>query len=314
MVGKFSLSEIKSSIKSIWNPKPATLTESDENAILLSCKNLTKRFGDVKAINNLTFETTSSYLGLLGPNGSGKSTLIKLILGLIYPSSGTIKLSSNFNNIRVIPDYPQLPGNYTVDDWMIRLENIYGGIGSNLDIEQIMDIESSWKIKDLSAGEQRKIALLPLFYGSPDLIILDEPTNFLDIIARAKILKLMKDQIQFTGCKVIIASHRLEEIRLFAEEVLILKEGENLFNASIKETTVLEYTIRVNDTKKLVRRLKRAKINFSSDETFLGIEITMFADASIWSILEKYTETGNTILSFNAVDKLQKILEEMFSA
>lgn len=315
MAGNFSISELKSSMKSIWNPKPITLDPSGEkNEVLLSCKNLTKKFGDVRAIDNLTFETTTSYLGLLGPNGSGKSTLIKLLLGLIYPTSGSIELSTNFNNIRVIPDYPQLPRNYTVDDWMIRLENTHGSIGSNLDIEQIMDIEGAWKIKELSAGQQRKIALLPLFYGTPDLMVLDEPTNFLDIIARAKVLKLMKDQIQFTGCKVIIASHRLEEIRLFAEEVLILKEGENLFNASITDTTVLEYTIRVSNPKRLVKQLKKAKMNFSTDETFLGVEITMFADASIWTLLEKYTQTGNTILSFNAVDKLQKILEKMFNA
>jgi len=307
-------SRVKDSLISIWSPGPKSLKRTrKKGSILLKCRGLTKRFGEVKAINNLNFETNTSYLGLLGPNGSGKSTLLKMILGLIYPTSGKIELGISFRNLRVVPDYPNLPGNLTVDDWMSRLEDVYGPIASNLDVELVMEIDASWKIKNLSAGQQRKISLLPLFYGKPDLIILDEPTNFLDIIARAKILKLMKDQIKYTGSRVIIASHRLDEIRLFSEEVLVLKNGENLFHASIAETTVLEYSVRVSNPEKFITMLTEAELHHSVEETFLGIEITMIVAANIWEIIQEFTSDGGTILAFNAIDKLQKILEEMFS-
>ncbi|MHA2029339.1 MAG: ATP-binding cassette domain-containing protein, partial [Candidatus Kariarchaeaceae archaeon] len=158
---------------------------------LLSCNSLTKNYGRTLAINNLNFSTQVSRLGLFGPNGSGKSTLLKLMLGILNPSDGTIQLGMETSKIRFIPDYPNLPKNVTIDEWLEKLEMMFGDVLLNIDIQDITGLDGGLKLSELSAGQYRLTALLPVFYGKPELIVLDEPTNFLDMLIREKIIKLL---------------------------------------------------------------------------------------------------------------------------
>lgn len=278
----------------------------------LECVDLVKAYGTKYAISHLNVTIRSSFIGLLGPNGSGKSTLIKLMLGLIHPTSGQIRLGISKENMRVVPDFPNLPKHLTVDQWIGLLEEIYGECCLEEDVQSIFELDGTSRLGNLSAGQYRKAALLPLFYGKPQLIVLDEPTNFLDVVARTKVLRLIKRLITTTKCKVIMATHRLEEVRLFCEEVLILKEGVNVFHASLMEDTVIQYSLVVDDPAKLIAMLEEEGMVYRIEESVVGLEIVIHVSSQIWSLLERYTHEGGLILSFNAKEKLEIILEDLY--
>ncbi len=288
---------------------PKTL---DGTPATLECVDLVKTYGSRRAISNMNVFISSSYLGLLGPNGSGKSTLIKLMLGLIHPSSGSINMGIPKKDMRVVPDFPNLPKHLTVDQWVGLLEEIFGECILTEDIQFEFGLDGTAKLGSLSAGQYRKAALMPLFYGHPKLIVLDEPTNFLDVIARTKVLNLIKKLINTTKCKVIMATHRLEEVRLFCEEVLILKEGTSVFHSSLLQDTVIQYSITVDDPGKLIAMLEEENIVFRVEESVIGLEIILHVSSQIWSILERFTMEGGLIFSFSAREKLEIILEDLY--
>lgn len=289
-----------------------TLITAENEYALLECMGLTKSFDDVIAISNINLKVNTNYLGLLGPNGSGKSTLIKLMLKLIHPTDGSIKLGADTHNIRVVPDYPKLPETLTIEQWVTMLEQIYGDPVLIEDVQSLFLLDGTQKISALSAGQYRKAALLPLFYGQPKLIILDEPTNFLDVVARGKVLGLIKDLLRITGSKLILASHRLDEIRLFCEEALILKDGKHVMTADLREDTVTQYSIRVNDPGLLIEFLEDSDIVFKAEDSVVGVEFIVNVSTSIWDLLRNYMEEGGIIQSFRALEKLELLLEDLY--
>ncbi|MDH5647022.1 MAG: ABC transporter ATP-binding protein [Candidatus Heimdallarchaeota archaeon] len=279
---------------------------------LLKCEQLRMVFGDLIAINDLTFDIKSNSLGLLGPNGSGKTTLIKLMLGLIPPSSGTITLNMpEDNGLRVISDQPKLPGELTIDEWIGVIEEIYGPLTRSIDIQGDFGLDGDRKIKTLSAGQKRKAALLLAFYGSPKLIILDEPTNFLDIISREYMLKLLKDHLKFTNAKLILASHRLEEIRMFCDDVIILKEGELMTSISLNNPIPQLYSMMVDNSEMLINELELGDVFYFVEKTYMGDVIKMEASDAVFSAVARFAIEGGSILSFTAVDELQRSIEDL---
>ncbi len=275
----------------------------------MRCNNLIKIFeNDIIAINNISFATNTPYLGLFGPNGSGKSTFIKLLLGLIFPTSGSIELGIHQSDIRFVPDFPILPEKMTIDFWMETLENIYGNVEKNIDLQGIMQLDGTWKIKNLSAGQRRLVALLPMFYGRPKLIILDEPTNFLDMMLRDKILRLMKEQLLQTKSKLLLSSHRIDEVNLFVDEVIILKQGKFMGSIPLKRGKYQEYSIVVDDFKKLEAHFKKLRISYEIEDDVYGKSIRFNLTNKIWRILDVYTKE-NSIISFDAIDVLKSRLK-----
>ncbi|MHA2100140.1 MAG: ATP-binding cassette domain-containing protein [Candidatus Kariarchaeaceae archaeon] len=282
------------------------------DSLILTCTNLTKNFGPKIALDNLNFSIDFANLGLLGPNGSGKTTLIKLIMGLIKPTSGDISLSIPISDIRVIPENPYLPQNMTIDTWITTLEKIFGKIERKFDPQSIFGLDGSWVIKELSAGQYRKAALLAIFFGKPKLLILDEPTNFLDIVSRERVLKLLKEHLEFTGAKLIITSHRVEEIRLLARKVIILKEGSILTKLNLGRDKAESIAIQVDDPVKFTRLLSNLKIKYSIDEDILGQYIRIKASSSLWVAIDEFiNEIGGTVNQIRTVDKLEHTIEEL---
>lgn len=304
----------------IFNQFPE-LTKPDLDAVreyirikketLFSCVNLTKSYGNTKAINNLTYSTRAKTLGLFGPNGSGKSTLIKLLLELHYPTEGILEVNIDKSDIRVIPDFPILPTMMTVDEWIETLEIIYGFPILNLDFQSEFNLDGSWLLRNLSAGQTRLAALLPMFYGRPELIVMDEPTNFLDAYIRDKVLKLMQKQIRKSGSKVIVASHRIDEINIFAERVLMLHDGRLLADIPMEDDIQLQYTVLVDDFKKFTAHLKKRRVDFSTEVTSLGETVILSITAPVWTTMKQYLADGNIIFAVNKIDKLQAKLKEV---
>ncbi|MHA2248978.1 MAG: ATP-binding cassette domain-containing protein [Candidatus Kariarchaeaceae archaeon] len=262
-------------------------------------------------VRKLNLDISFTGLGLLGPNGSGKTTFLKLLLGLILPSEGSISLNIPQPNIRIVSDQPALPREMSIDQWVRTIEMMHGKLVRNIDIQSDLGLSGHWKIKNLSAGQTRKAALLPAFYGNPELIILDEPTNFLDITSRRYILEVLKEHLEFTGAKIIIASHSIEEIRIFAKEVLILKEGELMDAVKLDNPLPEFYSLYVDKIDELSESFMMEGIVYFIENTIHGRVIKVEPSDHAWEIVAEFMRNGGIVTGFYAIDLLENVVEEM---
>ena len=288
--------------------------ESDldsSNSSFLVCKNLTKKYGNVYGINNVNFETNTSALGLLGPNGSGKTTLIRLMLGLISPSNGLIKLNIPRSDIRVVSENPTLPIELTIHEWLISIEAWHGKPIFKMDIQSNFGLKSEWKIKHLSAGQQRKAALMTIFYGNPKLIILDEPTNFLDVVSRQYVLNLIINHLNHTNARLILATHRIEEIQLFANETILLKEGQLVKLIDTRRPKTVFYILQVSDLEKLKVKCDDVDIVTEISISLKGEVLKVVPDNKLWKVLYEYVSEGYKITSIREIDVISETIEEV---
>ncbi|OLS28378.1 MAG: putative ABC transporter ATP-binding protein YxlF [Candidatus Heimdallarchaeota archaeon LC_2] len=286
------------------------LTSRSKLPYLLSCNGLSKKFDKTTAIDGLNFSTQVSRLGLFGPNGSGKSTLLKLMLGILYPSSGTIQLGIDSSKIRFIPDFPNLPKSITVDEWLEKLEKMFGDIPLNIDIQDVTKLDGNLKLNELSAGQSRLIALLPVFYGKPELIILDEPTNFLDMIIREKIIKLLKQQIEISNSKIILASHKMDEIASFCDSVLMIDKGQMVASVSMSLKNRENYLLHVDNMISLREMLDSSDIDYKSMDTITGNATAIQMSWAFWKVIHKFTKSGGTIESLRLINDFEAVLGE----
>ncbi|MCY3412490.1 MAG: ABC transporter ATP-binding protein [Candidatus Heimdallarchaeota archaeon] len=280
---------------------------------LISCSDLTKEYFSTKAVDDISISVESNAIGLLGPNGSGKTTFIKLLLGLIRPSSGTITMGVDIQNSRIVPDYPQLPRELTVDQWIETVEDFHGKNYLGVDVQSVFNLQGDWKIKNLSAGQTRKVALLPIFYGKPELFILDEPTNFLDVVSRQKVLGLLNDYRIESNAKLILATHQIDEMRAFCDEVIILNSGKVMQNVKIKQEKALTFSIHVSDHEKYSKLLNDREIEHKQFTQY-GKEIFQIpSGVEFWNNLAEYEQSGGIVYSITSNDALTSAIEEMMT-
>jgi len=277
----------------------------------LKVSGLTKSYNNQIALNDLDFDINFNGLGLVGPNGSGKTTLIKLLLGIIHPTEGNIDIDVDPKQVRFIPDQPVLPDKMTIDEWLYTLEKMYGHNIKGLDIQTDLGLEGHWYLSNLSAGQRRKTALLAAFYGSPELIIIDEPSNYLDITTKQYVLMLLKRHLKNTGSNIIISSHNIDEIRLFADNVILLKDGRLVEHVLLKDETPEFFSIKVSDMELMMNKLEDAELDYFIDVTIEGEIVKIVPTDELWQVLEDYAKQGGQVLSFKAVDGLELLIEEL---
>lgn len=168
-----------------------------------------------------------------------------------------------------------------------------------------------WKIKDLSAGQYRKAALMPAFFGTPELIVLDEPTNFLDIVTREYILQLLYKQIKQHGSRVIIASHRVDEIRLLADQAIILKEGSMLKSIELYRHPIRSFEIIIEQEELFIDIMKKNDVNVKKS-LVSGRNVYEIPNiANVWKALFEFTKHLGTVITMRSVDELDKNIEEL---
>ena len=215
---------------------------------MLVVKNISKMYGNLKAVDNLSFEVKDGEIfGLLGENGAGKTTTFRIIMGLIDANSGTVllddqKIGYNLSDkIGFVTEERSLLTKLTVKEQI----EFYGTLKS-LEKEEIEKRLDYWlerfeitsyknrKIKELSKGNQQKIQFISAIINEPKLLILDEPFTGLDPIN----VKLMKDAIydlKKKGCSIIFSSHQMEYIEDFCEKLVILVKGKSILEGSLKD-------------------------------------------------------------------------------
>jgi ABC-2 type transport system ATP-binding protein len=220
---------------------------NSNNHYCISVKNLVKSYDSStlkrNVIDDISFDIDyGTVFGFLGPNGAGKTTTIKILTGILEPTTGSIKIldqdikKNNFKKIKrqigVITQNPSFESNLTVE----RSMELYGflwGNSSNKNkdkVRELLDIFELTAIKeirneDLSIGQRRRVQIAREFLHEMDLLFLDEPTVGLDPRARRNLLNYIKKQVK-RGLTVFFTTHIMEEVDYLCDQICILNKGK----------------------------------------------------------------------------------------
>jgi ABC-2 type transport system ATP-binding protein len=212
----------------------------------LSAHELTRRFGDLVAVKNLTFEVpVGGVVGFVGPNGSGKSTTIRVLLGLIAPTSGSgavlgesIEYPERFaGRVGALIENPAFVGALTGRDNLRSLAALRALPRGRVDeVLAIVGLAGRGddKASTYSLGMKQRLGIASALLPDPELLILDEPTNGLDPAGIVEIRDLLK-RLAGEGRTVVVSSHLLSEIEAMVDSLVVIRLGELLYAGSLKD-------------------------------------------------------------------------------
>lgn len=241
------------------------MSEQLENNVVVEAKGLTKEFRDfwnrpkAKAVNGIDFKVKKGQIfGLLGPNGSGKSTTVKMILGLLYPTRGKLKVfGKDPQDVEIKSRIGYLPEETYLYRYLTATETLdfYGSL-FGLDKamrkergEQLLNMVGlahafNRPVGEFSKGMARRIGLAQALINDPDLVILDEPTSGLDPIGCREVKDVIR-LLASRGKTVILCSHLLADVQDLCDEVMVLYGGLVRANGSLGEILQQEDKTRV---------------------------------------------------------------------
>ncbi|MFL0250291.1 lantibiotic protection ABC transporter ATP-binding protein [Clostridium neuense] len=229
---------------------------------ILETKNLQKQFKNQLAVSNasLSIEKNSVY-GLLGPNGAGKSTTLKMITGMLRPTSGEIIFDNHswnrkdLLNIGALIEAPPLYENLTARENLKVRTTLFGLPDSRIDeVLEIVDLTNTGKKRSgqFSMGMKQRLGIAIALVNHPKLLILDEPTNGLDPMGIEDLRKLIRSFPE-QGITVILSSHYLSEVKQIADHIGIIANGVLGYQDKISKDQDLEKLFRqvVNENRKV---------------------------------------------------------------
>ncbi|WP_297421585.1 ABC transporter ATP-binding protein [Clostridium sp.] len=216
---------------------------------ILKVNELTKKYKNGRGIENISFEIEEGDIfGLLGPNGSGKTTTMKIITGLSYADKGSVKILGNDILEKISREIGCLIEAPAIYEYLTARENLKLAINYYPEIKwpRIDDIltqtglikYANEKVKNFSLGMKQRLGLALALVSNPKLVILDEPTNGLDIEGTVEIREIIIKQAKL-GVTFLVSSHIAHEIELMCNKVGIMKEGK-LLNISSMENALQE--------------------------------------------------------------------------
>lgn len=214
---------------------------------LIRTSGLRKAYGGLEALAPLDWTVSQgSITGVLGPNGAGKTTLAKLILGVTWPTGGTVEVLGRDvsqdpswvrGQVGFVPEDKLLYDEITVRSFL----RFYGSFFPQWDPEAVQRILELWeipttlRIKQLSKGNRAKLVLGAVLCRSPRLLLLDEPTIDLDPASAEEILSLIAQWVADGERAVVITTHRLEEVERICDQLLLLRDGKVLLRGDLDD-------------------------------------------------------------------------------
>jgi ABC-2 type transport system ATP-binding protein len=206
---------------------------------MIAASRLTRRFGSRTVVNDVSFEVArSEIVALLGPNGAGKTTTLRMLAGLIAPTSGTIVLegvrlttatgSALRQLIGLVPEVPGLWDRLTVWENLRIYAGLYGLDHPETAIERLLDLlglsrHAGARAAELSTGMRQKVALARALVHNPPVLLLDEPTAGLDPEISRTVRALLEER-RDKGCAILLSTHNLSEAERLADRVAVLQE------------------------------------------------------------------------------------------
>lgn len=223
-----------------------------EKKILVEVRNLTKNFKGAKAVDGISFDIhEGEIVGLLGPNGAGKTTTIRMMLSLIIPDSGEIRILGkdlSFNREEILKQVNftfvnnTFGGRLTVKETLIFFAKLYevdeadNIIKDLLEKFEISNLKNK-KTRELSSGELSRIALCKAMINKPKILFLDEPTASLDPDIADKTRILIKDIKRQYGMTILYTSHNMHEVEEMCDRIIFLHKGKIIIFGTPLEIT-----------------------------------------------------------------------------
>lgn len=210
---------------------------------ILECKDLTKKYGKFTALDHINLSLEGGHIvGLLGPNGSGKTTLIKIINGLLTPSSGEITVNGNpigvesKKVISYLPDHTYLNKGMRVRDIIDYFEDFYADFDTKRAYDMLakLSINPSDKLKTMSKGTKEKVQLILVMSRHADLYVLDEPIAGVDPAARDYILNTILSNYD-ENATILISTHLIADIENILDQIIFIQNGHIRLTSSVEE-------------------------------------------------------------------------------
>ena len=234
---------------------------------ILTISNLSKRFGHVQAVSDLSFTIQKGNVyGILGPNGSGKSTTLGMVLNVVNPTAGDFHWFDGSNSthqalkkVGAIIERPNFYPYMTAKQNLKLVCNIKevsaDKIDEKLNIVNLLDRGDS-KFSTFSLGMKQRLAIASALLNDPEILILDEPTNGLDPQGIHQIREIIK-KIASGGTTILLASHLLDEVEKVCSHVVIIRKGVKLYSGPVDELNANEgfFELRADDNDALIKFL-----------------------------------------------------------
>ena len=274
---------------------------------MLKVENVTKYYGDIKAVDDLSFTIEPGEIfGLLGVNGAGKTTTFRMIMGLLEPNKGSITINDKKIDYRLVEKIGFLTEERSLlTKLTVKEQVIYYGTLKGMKEKDILKKLDYWldrfgvsdykerKIKELSKGNQQKIQFITAIIHEPDLLVLDEPFTGLDPINVESFMSVIREFKQ-KGKMIIFSSHRMEHVELFCEKLVILKKGRAVLSGNLKD-------IKKNYQKKIIKisgdvdidTLKNTKGVIDVIKENLEIVVKIESDNFIENVFEVVKRSSN---------------------
>nr|WP_315223206.1 ATP-binding cassette domain-containing protein [uncultured Flavobacterium sp.] len=217
---------------------------------ILTIQNLSKRYGRIQALKNVSFEIQKGRVyGILGPNGSGKSTTLGIVLNVVNRTSGDYSWFSGnmqtheaLKKVGAIIERPNFYPYMTAEEnlkLVCKIKSIsYAKINEKLDLVGLTERKDS-KFSTFSLGMKQRLAIASALLNDPEILILDEPTNGLDPQGIHQIRDIIR-KIASQGTTILLASHLLDEVEKVCSHVIVLRKGEILYSGSVDEMSANE--------------------------------------------------------------------------
>jgi ABC-2 type transport system ATP-binding protein len=288
---------------------------------ILSIKNLSKRYGSIRALKNISFEIEKGNVyGILGPNGSGKSTTLGIVLNVVNRTSGEYSWFSGkmetheaLKKVGAIIERPNFYPYMTAEEnlkLVCKIKNInYSKIDEKLELVGLNERKKS-KFSTFSLGMKQRLAIASALLNDPEILILDEPTNGLDPQGIHQIRDIIK-QIAAKGTTILLASHLLDEVEKVCSHVVVLRKGEILYSGLVDGMSANEgfFELKADDNENLMNIL----------ETHPAIKSMKIIDANVIVYLKSALDAKDlnrflfeNNISLSHLVKRKNSLEEQF--
>lgn len=291
---------------------------------VIETKALCKQYGPHTAVDHVELHVPQGCVyGFIGPNGAGKSTTMKMLLGLIHPTAGRVRLlgqeltkKSRLPLLRQTGSLIESPAGYLHLTAQENLEIVADLKGvPHKDIGRVLDIvhltqDRNRRVGQYSLGMKQRLGIAMALLGSPKLLILDEPTNGLDPAGIQEMRALIRNMPAATGATVLISSHLLGEMEQMVEQVGIIDHGHILFEGPLTE---LQRHSRGNVTLRLLDPAKAAPIlranGLTAHSDSCVVTLPPLRDSLLADLVQKLAACGAGVVELTPHTKT---LEEIF--